>query len=250
MNRVFYTYILVDLRKPGRYTYDDCNLSFLYEPFYVGKGTGERYCTGKNDYANRVMKILGPPSLYSILIKFDGVEELLSEDLSFLHEVRFIKQIGRSDLRKGPLLNFTDGGEGPSGLKMSPESRMRMSLAKVGKPQSYQLVASYATRKGKPKSKSHCEAIARSNTGKLHSPEAKEKMSKLKLGRKHTVESRDLMSKSHLGSRGTMTGKFHSEETRKKMSESHKGRKPTDKARENMRIAALSRKNAGVLSTA
>lgn len=36
----FYVYALLDPRKPGEYKYDD--IEFEYEPFYIGKGQGNR----------------------------------------------------------------------------------------------------------------------------------------------------------------------------------------------------------------
>lgn len=36
-----YFYVYLDPRKPGRYCYKD--ISFLYEPLYVGKGKNKRY---------------------------------------------------------------------------------------------------------------------------------------------------------------------------------------------------------------
>lgn len=36
----FYVYVYLDPRKSGEYIYDD--LKFNYEPFYVGKGRGDR----------------------------------------------------------------------------------------------------------------------------------------------------------------------------------------------------------------
>lgn len=37
----YYTYIYLDPRKPGHYSYS--TLSFLHEPIYVGKGCQKRY---------------------------------------------------------------------------------------------------------------------------------------------------------------------------------------------------------------
>lgn len=45
MERKYYTYIYLDPRKPGKYEYtlkNEETIRFDYEPFYVGKGTGNR----------------------------------------------------------------------------------------------------------------------------------------------------------------------------------------------------------------
>ena len=39
----FYTYVYLDPRKSGKYKYSE--YKFDYEPFYVGKGCGNRYIT-------------------------------------------------------------------------------------------------------------------------------------------------------------------------------------------------------------
>jgi hypothetical protein len=43
MKKKFYVYVYLDPRKKGRFTYEDLDFCFLFEPFYVGKGTGLRY---------------------------------------------------------------------------------------------------------------------------------------------------------------------------------------------------------------
>jgi hypothetical protein len=39
---IWYVYVYLDPRKSGRYSYEVSCVSFLFEPFYVGKGIGER----------------------------------------------------------------------------------------------------------------------------------------------------------------------------------------------------------------
>lgn len=63
---MFYVYIYLDIRKKGSYNFG--GYQFIYEPFYVGKGKGDRYLThlkisGKhkkpNDFlTNKIKKII------------------------------------------------------------------------------------------------------------------------------------------------------------------------------------------------
>jgi predicted GIY-YIG superfamily endonuclease len=63
------------------------------------------------------------------------LEEGLSESEAFEREIYWIKRIGRRDLNKGTLVNFTDGGEGVSGriYKVSEETRKKLSKALSGR---------------------------------------------------------------------------------------------------------------------
>jgi len=61
-------------------------MSFLYEPFYVGKGHGNRVFSDKNAHATSVMRKLGIPSNYSVVLRHEGLEECLSEDFALYTE--------------------------------------------------------------------------------------------------------------------------------------------------------------------
>jgi len=37
-----YVYVLLDPRKIGKFCYEGLSMSFLYEPFYIGKGQAYR----------------------------------------------------------------------------------------------------------------------------------------------------------------------------------------------------------------
>ena len=48
MKNIHYTYIYLDPRKPGKFSYPNLKMSFLYEPFYVGKGNFNSFCLSFN----------------------------------------------------------------------------------------------------------------------------------------------------------------------------------------------------------
>jgi hypothetical protein len=79
-------------------------------PFYVGKGSGNRYllCGGKNAHARAVVKQIVDSEQKIGLCIIDSD----SEEAAFAEEVRLIALYGRRDLGTGTLCNFTDGGEG------------------------------------------------------------------------------------------------------------------------------------------
>lgn len=120
----FYVYVYLDPRKHGRYIYD--NYCFLYEPFYVGKGKGYRYkdLNSRNYYFKNKINKIKKFDLESIIVK---LKEDIKEKDSFILESKLIKAIGRKDIDEGPLINFTDGGEGVSGYKFSENHRKLLS---------------------------------------------------------------------------------------------------------------------------
>jgi len=116
----YYIYIYLDPRKSGRYLYE--NFSFLYKPFYVGKGINERWkvINGRTPiFINKFNKIK-KSGLEPIIIK---LYENLNEEESLKKEIELIDEIGRIELGTGPLLNMTDGGEGNSGYIFSEETK-------------------------------------------------------------------------------------------------------------------------------
>ena len=109
----YYVYIYLDPRKSGNYKYGE--IEFDYEPFYIGKGSGNRIYTGMNGSKNntykkrKIKKMLINDGCLPIAIK---LKENLTEANAFTDEIKYIKLIGRSDLGLGPLCNLTNGGEG------------------------------------------------------------------------------------------------------------------------------------------
>jgi hypothetical protein len=91
-------------------------------PYYVGKGSGNR---AFNPRGRRVK----PPKDWSYIV---FAQEGLTEQEAFDLERYCIALYGRKDLGTGILCNFTDGGEGVSGLRHSQEARAKLSLANMG----------------------------------------------------------------------------------------------------------------------
>lgn len=126
----FYVYIYLDPRKSGRYTYDDLGVSFLFEPFYVGKGKGNRYKEhlklkdNYNLYKNNKIKAIMNLDMIPIIIKY---KENILEEESLLLEKKIIYNIGRLNKETGCLTNLTDGGDGVSGKIYTEEERNKIS---------------------------------------------------------------------------------------------------------------------------
>ncbi len=167
MAKTFYVYIYLDPRKPGMHVYG--GHTFRYEPFYIGKGmTGSgriddhlinrRVDEEHNPHKYRkIRRILGEgikPIRYKILSD-------VSEDEAFELEVSLISNIGRYNLKEGPLTNLTAGGDGCAGLKWSDEAKQRSS----------------EMRKGRKYSEAHRAAIGRGSRGRTHSKESRKKIS-------------------------------------------------------------------------
>lgn len=112
-----YIYVYLDSRKKGSYSYGEYH--FEYEPFYVGKGIGDRYLShlkiangsrkGKNNLIVTKIKSILNDGFEPIIIKI--IEDLTKEDYD-IYEKAIIKEIGKSCDDLGPLLNIMDGGDG------------------------------------------------------------------------------------------------------------------------------------------
>ena len=134
------------------------------EPFYVGKGKGNRdkRHLGRKDnlpFPNRI-KSMSKQGISPIIERHEG----LTEDEAFNLEIELIKMLGRKDLGLGPLLNLTDGGEGQTGIVWTEERRKKISNAHTGKihTDEYKKKMSDAL-KGKKQTKEHIEKRAQFN---------------------------------------------------------------------------------------
>ncbi len=93
-------------------------------PCYVGKGKGRRW--QKFSPADRrnnrhLLRIVAKARRLGLDFPVIKVRENLTEDEAFQTERAFIAAIGRG--KNGPLVNLTDGGDGPVGQKMSAKAR-------------------------------------------------------------------------------------------------------------------------------
>lgn len=124
-------YALLDPRKPGIFRYG--HWVFHHEPFYVGKGHGER-ChahtydyvlakntnTPKNAKIRKIIRVVGDNPIIQIK------KQQLTEKQAFSTEIQLISKIGRYNLGEGPLTNLTDGGDGVVGHIFTEASRKKI----------------------------------------------------------------------------------------------------------------------------
>lgn len=115
MENNYYVYIYLDPRKPGKWEYD--GVIFNHQPFYIGKGIGNRMTNHLRPYllrdttikANIINKILqetqNPPSILKIY-------ENLTNEEAIDREIKMIEYFGRIDKKTGILANMSKGGEG------------------------------------------------------------------------------------------------------------------------------------------
>lgn len=171
-------------------------------PFYIGKGTGNRYRLAyhSGDYQrNSHLKHKILKDYTDIKIHF--LHKDLTEEQAFFWERYWIKYIGRLDLKEGTLLNLSNGGEGVgTGRPCSEETKRRISEAKRGwnpSPETRKNMSkAFKGRKLGPRPSEVKEKIRRGLKGKFMSEEAKKKMSIAKTGVPMKEETKRKISKT------------------------------------------------------
>lgn len=114
----YYVYIYLDPRESGRYCYD--NVCFLYKPFYVGKGKDKRYKEIKHSRSDYFKNTINEIKKFELTPVVFRLYKNLNEKESLNKEIELINEINIKN--PGILVNFTNGGEGSSGLKHSEKT--------------------------------------------------------------------------------------------------------------------------------
>lgn len=98
-------------------------------PCYIGKGRGKRAkchaVLGVNHYNDHLASIYRKAGAAPVPVEY--IATGLTEDEALALEVTLIAELGRADLKRGPLANWTDGGE--RSPAMSDQARAKIVAA-------------------------------------------------------------------------------------------------------------------------
>ena len=232
--------------------YDESRIYYVYEhirldkmePFYIGKGKGERaYDLYRNDHHDAITDEYG----HAVVIIADKLteEEAYWVERDTIEDYVFnlgygidIKGHNDYDHELPHLTNCTWGGEGVSGLNAfankTPEEMEEIGkkISEKNSGENHYLYGKHHSEEAKRNmSIAHKGIQAGENHpmyGKHHSEEAKQKMSEKKKGqipwnkgKKMSEEAKRKNSEAHKGEKHPMYGKHYSEEHNKKISEAN-----------------------------
>jgi len=183
------------------------------ECFYVGKGTGRRaYEMSRRNIHHKAIQAKVAREGFAIEVRIVACG--LTEEAAFSLEcerIRFWRAAGVD------LANMTDGGEGMSGHRHSPEIIERVRQKNIGKKRPL----------GRKLTEEHKAKISVANTGK---PSAIK-------GKKRSEKTRAKMKASAQGRIPVFVGKEISEETRDKIRKSRTGKKMSEESKAKLSAA-------------
>ena len=205
---IFYVYVLY--RPDGR-------------PFYVGKGSGNRWEHHEQDARNNRPR--GNPHKIQLIRQIVAAGHKLdkrkiarfdNEADAFAFERTLIKQLGR-EANGGPLLNLTDGGDGIELTKDIIERRREALRGRIRSPEhSAAISAAKRGKKLKPSEKRNAAAQRR-----RHTDQTKAKIGAAHLGRVKSPEELANLRAARAREKGIPKGPM-SEDAKAKISEGQK----------------------------
>jgi hypothetical protein len=142
------------------------------EPFYIGIGSRKDRATTRDGRT---------PLWHNIVNKHGYLIEILHYDISIDEakelEIKYISEIGRKDLGKGPLINLTDGGDGQFNPSVSTRDKCREAQKKMIITEESRKKMSDAAKKQHQRYKEEGKVYYKPTHTTPHSQEAKLKMS-------------------------------------------------------------------------
>ncbi len=186
--------------------------------FYVGKGQKNR----AYDFSRRSKHWKSVANKHGVAVEI--VLANVCEAAAFEHECELIRLYGRKDCSLGPLVNKSDGGEGPSGSVHTVESRKARSARVTG-------AVNVSKR---PDVREKLSMRMRTSVNPMLSEAARAKVSAANTGRKASPEARAAMSRAQ-------AGRVVSDATRAKIAALKSGKDRGPEFRETMRLATARR---------
>jgi hypothetical protein len=265
------TKLIADGDKFYVYLYRDPRAGKADCPIYVGKGSVRMSSPQsihralrhwRSDTHNALLsRILSKIRSCELEPKIEIVGRFSLEVDAFGLERELIHKYGRRDLKRGPLCNMTDGGEGASGYLYSDQQKQDRRVRRIGKKHSVETLRRMSeSLRGKKPSELTREKLSAANKGRplsddhkaklrakalLRPPvtaEVREKLRRAALGVPKSAETLEKIRVANLGNKRSL-GQKQSLATRLKRSVSMTGKRHSPETCEKIRILKLGKKN-------
>lgn len=203
-------------------------------PFYVGKGQGRRAFrfAHRNQHHRSIVSKYGKDQIGIFVFPCVSEAEAISDERQYIAQLR---------AEGFDLANYTDGGEGVSGLRHTDVSKKRMAAAKRGR------TIPAATREKMSTAQKGRQPVF----GRKASDETRKRMSAAQASRKRgplSDQHRTSLSAAHIGQKpwnkgmqSPFRGVPRSADVKAKMSSALKGRRLSDEHRQKLSVAKKGR---------